>query len=73
MSLSGLLWGQSEAQLEEVVSKKIPVEVCPTSNLAVCPAAYGAVSNLPQLRALHARGHNFIICADDTSKSPIPF
>ena len=59
---------QSEEQLEQVAQKNIPVEVCPTSNLAVCTSAYGAVSKLPHLRKLHELNHNFIICADDTSK-----
>jgi len=42
------------------------VEVCPTSNLAVCTNAFGAVQRLPHLKKLHELNHNFIICADDT-------
>lgn len=56
----------TEEQLERVHSLAIPVEVCPTSNLAVLPEAGNIVSYLPHLRKLHDLKHNFIICTDDT-------
>jgi len=56
----------TDEQLEEIARKNIPVEVCPTSNLAVCKQAYGIVKELPHLKKLQAIDHNFIICADDT-------
>lgn len=53
-------------QLQEVNEKGIPVEVCPTSNLAAVPTAYGSTKSLPHLQELMRLDHNFIICADDT-------
>ena len=55
--------------MQEVFDKNIPVEICPTSNLAACPSAFGSSKNLPQLKEFQRLNHNFIICADDTSKS----
>ena len=54
--------------MQEVFDKNIPVEICPTSNLASCPSAFGSSRNLPHLKEFQRLNHNFIICADDTSK-----
>ena len=51
-----------------MAEKGIPVEVCPTSNLASYPQAYGATKCLPHLVELQRLDHNFCICCDDTSK-----
>jgi adenosine deaminase len=56
----------TKEQLELVHELAIPVEVCPTSNLATVPDAGNLVSHLPHLMALHALNHNIIICTDDT-------
>lgn len=53
-------------QLEQVHTLGIPVEVCPTSNLAVVKEARNLVTHLPHLKKLHLLDHNFIICTDDT-------
>lgn len=44
----------------------IPVEVCPTSNLAVVKRAERLVNQMPHLRELVELNHNIIICCDDT-------
>ena len=49
-----------------MTEKNIPVEVCPTSNLACYKKAFGACKHLHHLQQLHAMNHNFIICTDDT-------
>lgn len=56
----------SAKQLEEVHSLGIPVEVCPTSNLAVVPEACRMVSQLPHLKKLVELQADFSICCDDT-------
>ena len=53
-------------QLEEVATLGIPVEVCPSSNLAVVTEACGTVAGLKHIRKLRESGHNHIVCADDT-------
>lgn len=53
-------------QLRLVNELCIPVEVCPTSNLAVVKDANNIVSLLPHLQQLHKLQHNFIVCTDDT-------
>ena len=44
----------------------IPVEVCPTSNLATVPSAGNLVGHLRHIRKLYDLNHNFIVCTDDT-------
>jgi adenosine deaminase len=56
----------TEAQLEQVHKLNIPVEICPTSNLAVMPQAGNLVGHLPHLKKLLELNHNFVICTDDT-------
>jgi len=56
----------TEAQLEQVHQLNIPVEICPTSNLAVMPQAGNLVGHLPHLKKLLELNHNFVICTDDT-------
>ena len=51
-----------------MTEKNIPVEVCPTSNLACYKKAFGAVKHLHHLKILQELNHNFVICTDDTSK-----
>jgi len=63
--LGHCVW-MTEEQLEQVIAKGIPVEVCPTSNLKVYPDAFGVVQRLPQLKKLQENNSNFIICTDDT-------
>lgn len=53
-------------QMERVHKEKIPIEICPTSNLAVCKEALNMVKNLPHLKYFHNLGHEFTICTDDT-------
>ena len=38
---------QTEEEMQEVVDKNIPIEVCPTSNLAAYKEAHGATKELP--------------------------
>lgn len=45
---------------------QIPVEVCPTSNLATVKEARNLVMFLPHLKQLHELKANFTICTDDT-------
>ena len=47
-------------------SAGIHIEVCPTSNLAVCKEAMNLVKNLPHLKHLHNTDASFTICTDDT-------
>jgi adenosine deaminase len=56
----------SDDQMQQVVDANIPVEICPTSNLAACPLATGLVKYLPHLLKLHNKGANIVICCDDT-------
>jgi adenosine deaminase len=42
------------------------VEVCPTSNLAVCPQATGIAKFLPHLVPFYEKQHNIVVCCDDT-------
>ena len=58
----------SREQMAQVVDKKIPVEICPSSNLAAYKKAFGQVNLLPQIQEFYGQGHNITICADDTSK-----
>ena len=44
----------------------IPIEVCPSSNLSVVPAAHGMVKAMPHLAELMRLNHNIVICCDDT-------
>ena len=62
----------TKEEMAEVVEKQIPVEICPTSNMAACKTAFNQVNQLPQLQEFQRLNHNMIICCDDTSKSPTP-
>jgi len=53
-------------QFEQIHKLGIPVEVCPTSNLAVVKEAHGVISMLPNIKQLLKLGSNFIVCCDDT-------
>ena len=53
-------------QMDKVNKEKIPVEICPTSNLCCAKDALNMVCNLNHLKYLHGLEHNFTICTDDT-------
>jgi len=52
--------------MDRLNEQNIAVEICPTSNLAVCTDANNMVANLRHLKYLHNLDHNFTICTDDT-------
>jgi len=56
----------TKEEIAEVVEKQIPVEICPTSNMAACKTAFNQVNQLPQLQEFQRLNHNIIICCDDT-------
>ena len=56
----------TDEQLEEVHSKKIHVEICPTSNLAAVPEAARTLVGLRHLKKLNELNANYTICCDDT-------
>jgi adenosine deaminase len=49
-----------------VVDLNIPVEICPTSNVAACPSCTGVVKFLPHLMKFVEAKANICICCDDT-------
>ena len=54
----------TDDQIKEVTELNIPVELCPTSNVAA--AKCGTVSFLPHLKKFQALKHNLVIGCDDT-------
>jgi len=52
--------------MDRLNKEKIHVEICPTSNLAVCTDANNMVNALKHLKYLHGLDHSFTICTDDT-------
>jgi len=56
----------SPMQLDKVINEGIHVEVCTTSNLAVCTDAMNLVANLRHLKHLHSAQASFSINTDDT-------
>ena len=56
----------NEDQLKWIHEQGIPVEVCPTSNLAVVKEALNEVGRLPHLKVLQDLNARFSICCDDT-------
>ena len=51
-------------QIKQVVDAGIPVELCPTSNVAATQC--GLVSFLKHLKEFSRLNHNLVICCDDT-------
>lgn len=62
----GLCSYLSDEQLEQVHAAGIPIEVCPTSNLATVAEAARTIVGLRHLRKLVELGAKFTICCDDT-------
>ena len=54
----------TKEQIQQVVDLKIPVEICPTSNVAATQC--GLPSFLKHLQEFWRLEHNIIICTDDT-------
>ena len=54
----------SNDQIKQVVDLNIPVELCPTSNVAATQC--GLVSFLKHLQEFSRLNHNLVICCDDT-------
>lgn len=54
----------SKDQIKQVVDLNIPVEICPTSNVAATQCHL--VPFLPQLKEFAQYNHNMIVCCDDT-------
>jgi len=54
----------NEAQIKEVCDKKIPVEICPTSNVAATQCQL--VSFLKHIHLFNKYNCNSVICCDDT-------
>ena len=59
----------SGEEIERVVREEIPVEICPSSNVAATQC--GVVARLKHMKEFHKRKHNIIICCDDTCKDSI--
>jgi adenosine deaminase len=56
----------TEEQIQQVHDLNIPVEICPTSNLAVVKQAAGIAKFMPHLQSFYAKGSNIAVCCDDT-------
>ena len=54
----------NKAQIKQVVEDGIPVELCPTSNVATTQC--GLPAFLPHLKEFYDQDHNLVICCDDT-------
>ena len=54
----------SDDQIKQVADLNIPVELCPTSNVAATKC--GLVAALPHLKKFYELKHNIIIGCDDT-------
>ena len=57
---------QTREQIHQVKLLGIPVEVCPSSNLACVLSAERIVNKMAHLIELVEIDHNIIICCDDT-------
>lgn len=54
----------SKEQIQQVVDLNIPVEICPTSNVAATQC--GLVQFLKHLQEFARLKHNMVVCCDDT-------
>ena len=54
----------TKEQIQQVVDLNIPVEICPTSNVAATQC--GLVQFLKHLQEFARLKHNMIVCCDDT-------